>query len=765
MLLLAYLFCLPKSLFPYNYSTVIFDNNGELLGARISDDGQWRFPEDTLISSKFKQCLVHFEDQYFYKHPGVNPGALFRALKQNIKAKSVVSGGSTITMQVIRLSRSHKPRNMLQKFIEIILATRLEFRYPKDKIIQLYASHAPFGGNVVGIQAASWRYFGRSPENLSWAEAALLAILPNSPSSIHPGKNRQKLIIKRNKLLLKLKNKNIINQETYELSIIEPIPDKPYPLPDAAPHLTERIRLQHKGRITATTIRKHVQENLNRMVNVYATQLLANKIHNTCAIIIDVKNGEIIAYTGNVPGYNKGFENQDVDIIMAPRSTGSILKPILYAAMQGEGEILPGTLIPDIPTFISGFKPENYDLSFDGAVPAKWALSRSLNIPCVRMLQSYGIPKFQNLLKNLGMKTLVFPPDHYGLTLIVGGAEGRLYEISSIYYQLAYALRNYNLTNKFTDSIPAIHFIKHKKKEIYTTDKYKILDAGAIWLTFNALLEVNRPDEESGWAQLSSSRRIAWKTGTSYGFRDAWAIGTTPEYVVGVWAGNADGEGRPGLTGIGAAAPLLFQIFSSLPRTTWFKTPYDELERIPVCRQSGFKAGEYCTEKDTLYVDRVGEKTGLCPYHKLLHLSSDKKYRVSSQCYPTYKMVHESWFILPPAMEWFYRKKNPFYKPLPPVKPECSDDDQITFMDFIYPSISSKIFIPRELDGTIGKTIFEVAHRNPNATLYWHFDKEYMGTTSAPHQIAFTPSLGKHVISVVDNEGRTLTRTFEVVGK
>jgi penicillin-binding protein 1C len=765
--LAIYWFSVPSRLFSCDYSTVVLDRNGQLLGARVTTDGQWRFPEnDTTVSNHFKQCLVAYEDKHFYKHPGINPVSLFNALKRNIKAGRVISGGSTISMQVIRMHRNNKERNLWQKTLEIIMATRLELNHTKKEILSLYYNHAPFGGNVVGIQAAAWRFFGRPASNLSWAESALLAVLPNSPSSIHLTKNREKLLNKRNKLLSKLYHIQTIDKTTYELSLLEPLPEKPYAIPDFTPHLTSEINKNRSADITTTTLNLSLQQNVSRMVTDYMAQLKANEISNAAVIVIDVKTSEILAYVANVPRDKYTVDGQDVDLINAPRSTGSILKPILYAAMQCEGAILPGTLVPDIPTTIAGFKPENYDMGYDGAVPAKLALSRSLNIPCVRLLQKYGIPKFQNLLTNLGLTTLKFSSDHYGLTLIVGGAEGKLIDIAGVYSKMSYTLNYFNNKNTYPDSIPNIHFYREKNNWRYQySTPYKYLDAGSIWLTFQALIEVNRPDEESGWVNLGSSRKIAWKTGTSYGFRDAWAIGTTPQYVVGVWIGNADGEGRPGLTGVGAAAPLLFQVFSSLPPTSWYKTPYDELEKTAVCHLSGYRTGEYCKNTDTIYIDRKGMESELCPFHKLIHLSSDNKYRVSQNCYPIDKIKNEPWFILPPSMEWFYRKKNIFYKPLPPIKPGCSSEDRVSYMEFIYPTDVVKIFIPRTLDGNPGVAIFELAHRNPKASVYWHLDKDFLGTTKDIHQMSLSPTEGIHYITVVDDEGNTLTKKFEVVGK
>ncbi len=758
LLVIIYYILKPSSnYFKSNYSTVVVDKNGDLIGARIADDGQWRFNGDSVIPDKFKESIILFEDKHFYYHLGINYFSLIRAAWQNIKAKKIVNGGSTITMQVIRLHRVNKPRTIVEKVIEILLATRLEFYVSKDKILSYYANHAPFGGNVVGITAASWRYFGRSPKTLSWAESALLAVLPNSPAIIHPGKNRQILLDKRNKLLYKLLLNGKISKETYKLSLLEPLPIKPVSLADIAPQLTENIKTQYPGKTTITTLDKSLQENSNRIISDYYNTLRNNEINNLCAVIIEVKTGNILAYIGNVPSTGLKIDGQSVDCIKASRSTGSILKPLLYMASQQEGLILPSTLLPDIPTRIGGFKPENYDMGYDGAVPARRALTRSLNIPAVRLLQIYGIPKFEDLLKKLGMSTLVYSPDHYGLTLIVGGAEGKLWDLTNIYAALAYKLNYFNRNSSY----PSLY----KGNEFYNNVLKSELEAGAIWLTFEALLEVNRPDEETGWENFSSSRKIAWKTGTSYGYRDAWAIGTTPEYVVGVWVGNTDGEGRPGLTGVSVAAPVMFRLFNLLPATTWFLKPYDDLEKISVCRLSGYKSGLYCDGKDSVYISKSGIKTATCPYHMLIHLDKTSTNRVSSKCYDTDKMKHMNWFILPPAMEYYYRRKNIFYKILPPLMKGCNDDDNINSMELIYPADYLKIIVPTEMDGSPGKAIFEMADRDPGAILYWHIDNEFIGSTRTIHQIALSPGPGKHLLTVVDNNGKMLSRWFEVAGK
>lgn len=744
-----YFHCLPRHLFPGIYATVVFDAQNNLIGSRVAADGQWRFPDDSIVPEKFKKTLICFEDQHFYYHTGFNIFSLLRAMRQNIQNGKVLSGGSTITMQVIRLYRKNKHRTIFEKVIEIFLSDRLEIQYSKDQILSFYASNAPFGANVVGINAAAWRYFGRNSQNLSWAESALLAVLPNAPSMIHPGKNRQSLIHKRNHLLKKLLLNGIITQEVYSLSLLEIIPEKPLPFPDLVPHMTSNFKNLRRPYSFHSSIQKSLQENILRIVGNYYSQLKINNIQNAAVVVIDVKLGNPLAYIGNIPEAYGNVDGQQVDCVQATRSTGSILKPFLFAVMQQEGLLLPGTLVADIPTRIAGFKPENYDAGYDGAVPARKALARSLNIPAVRMLQEYGIPKFQNILQHLGMTTLVYNPDHYGLTLIVGGAEGKLWEICSMYRLLAKILNDYGKVN--TGATPGNRLERNSG-----------LSPGSIYLTLEALLEVNRPDEESGWANLSSSRKIAWKTGTSYGFRDGWAVGTTPEYIVGVWIGNADGEGKPGITGIGAAAPLMFRVFNALPATSWFKKPNDDLDKIPVCRLSGYKAGPFCDFTDTIDIARAGNKTGFCPFHQLVHLTKDNRFRVNSQCVEMNKVKESHWFVLPPAMELYYKKRNIFYQSLPPIKAGCTDNET-SFMELIYPTEVLKIYVPHEMDGSLGKTIFEMAHRNAEATLYWHVDNEFLGSTHGIHQLAFTPGPGKHLLTVVDQDGHTIKRWFEVV--
>lgn len=762
ILVVVYYFSLPLTLFKEPYSTVIESNDGELLAAKIASDGQWRFPANDSIPDKFKKCIINFEDEHFNYHWGFNPVAMVKAIQQNRSAKKVVRGGSTITQQVIRLSRKNKKRTYFEKVIEIILATRLEFRHSKEKIIELYAAHAPFGGNVVGLEMASWRYFGVQSHQLSWAESATLAVLPNAPSLIYPGKNQQKLLKKRNTLLYKLHHKKIIDKLTYQLSISEPLPQKPYNLPQITPHLLQKIAKKQEGERVKTTIDISLQNRVNQIANYYYNQFKQNEVHNLAIMVIDVQNRNIISYVGNSP--TDLNHDKDVDVITAPRSTGSILKPLLYASMLDCGEILPNTLVADIPTQISGYAPENFNLTFDGAVPAQRALSRSLNIPAVLMLQEHGVNNFYELLQQFQLKNINKHPDHYGLSLILGGAESNLWDLCKTYANLSSTVNYFNQSKgkyrskEFTE----LNYTKEFKQDYGDESNQKtILGAGSIYLTYNAMKEVNRPEGDEAWRFYDSSMEIAWKTGTSFGNRDAWAIGTNSRYVVGIWVGNANGEGRPQLTGVESAAPILFDVFNLLPRNAFFKPPLNDLEYADVCTKSGHLAQDDCPKSSQL-IPKNGKKTSICPHHKLVHLDVTEQFRINSSCENVDNIINKKWFVLPPVMEFYYKSLHIDYKTLPPLRNDC-EQMQLAAMDFIYPKTNSKIYLTKNFNSKIQPVIFKVAHSNKESKLYWYVDNIYKGTTQTFHEMQVEANTGLHYVTVTDEFGNEIKRKVEFV--
>ena len=703
VLLAGWFFCLPKDLFKgTSYSTVVTDRDGRLLGARIADDQQWRFPPCDTVPYRCATAIIQFEDRHFRWHPGVDPAALVRAVVSNLRAGHVVSGGSTITMQVIRLSRG-KERNLWQKAIEAVQATRLELRYSKKRILSLYVSHAPFGGNVVGLEAAAWRYFGRPADQLSWAESATLAVLPNAPSSIHPGKGRDKLLEKRNRLLEKLHKRGYIDASTLEDAMDEPLPDAPYPLPNHARHWVEG---QPHGVRTRTSIDLPLQRQVESVTDRWSDELDLGGAADLAAVVMDVRSGEILAYVGNASAA-RSRAGSEVDIARAPRSTGSILKPFLYCASLQEGVILPRTLIPDTPVNLGGFTPENFDLQFHGAVPAAEALARSLNVPAVHMLRSYGAPRFLELLREAGLSTLNRDASDYGLSLILGGGEGTLRDITAAYAGMVRSYEGIDASSPLKDKI-------------------------ALWYTFEALKEVNRPDEID-WKLIASVRKAAWKTGTSYGYRDAWAVGVTPDYAIGVWCGNADGHGVAGMTGAKTAGPVLFDLLNLLPASAdWFEEPLEGGVYLDVCTASGMLRGPDCPDWESTLLPAKAAESAVCPYHR------------------------DGVFRLPPAMEWYYKAYHPEYQVVP-----ARDTAP---MEFLYPEPGSVLTLPRQLDGSVPGAVFHVVHRDPDATVYWHLDHSYLGETRILHQMRIAPDPGNHTVTVVDGEGNTVSVGFAVKG-
>ena len=772
ILLGVWFFCLPRPLFEKPVSKVVEDRHGELLGARIATDGQWRFPAIDRVPSKYADCLVAFEDKRFWWHPGVDPAGVVRSLIQNMRRGKVVSGGSTLTMQVIRMARNNPSRTVLEKVVEIAMATRLELTYSKRAILALYASNAPFGGNVVGLEAASWRYYGKRPELLTWAESATLAVLPNSPALIHPGRNRNALLAKRNRLLERLRDQGKFTASECDLAASEPLPDDPLPLPQLTPHLLDRLTATADRQTNRflTTIDRDLQQRVMDIVLRRHAIYQGNDIHNMAAVVLDVPTGDVLAYVGNVPGAGREH-SEAVDIIAAPRSTGSILKPYLYALALESGDILPHSLLRDVPTQMGEYKPENFYESYDGVVPAKRALIRSLNVPFVLLLQQYGLEKFHFNLRRLGLSTINKPPEHYGLSLILGGAEANLLDITNTYACMARELGSFYDRNGHYDAgdfRPPNLLQQQRPRTANPRTATDLLSAGAIWHTFEAMREVERPNSTGEWELFRAGRPIAWKTGTSFGFRDAWAAGVTPNYAVGVWVGNADGEGRPGLVGVEMAAPALFEIFAQLPGNDgWFDAPYDDLAQAAVCRSSGFRAGQYC-EPDTVWIPKSGLKSSVCPYHQLLHLDATEQWQVSSDCAAPASMQHRPWFVLQPLEEFYFKSKNPTYRTPPPFRPDCLGSQMAqghSPMQLVYPKHPTRIYVPVDLNGQLSSTIFQVAHRNPDMEIFWHLDENYLGSTRTFHQLAFQPSVGKHRLAVVDKDGYRLELPFEIIGK
>ncbi|MDG4594746.1 MAG: penicillin-binding protein 1C [Candidatus Contendobacter sp.] len=757
-----YFLSLPTTLFAVSHSHLLLDRDGRLLSAHIAADGQWRFPELESVPDKFAIALIQVEDKRFRQHNGVDFLALARAIHDNLREQRIVSGASTVSMQVVRLSRGNPPRTLSEKLLELLRAWRLESRYGKDEIFKLYASHAPFGGNVVGLEAAAWRYFARGPDQLSWAESAMLAVLPNNPALIHPGRNRGRLLAKRNRLLQQLYAQNILSKLEYDLAVAEPLPDAPHPLPQLAPHLLDTLAVrQPAGERFRTTLDAGLQEQLNTLAQRSGERLVLEGIQNLAVVVLNNRTFEVLAYIGNRPVLNFGADQgHAIDMIQRPRSTGSTLKPLLFADAIEQGLIVPDSLLADVPVNYSGFTPQNYNRHYHGAVRAREALARSLNVPMVNLLSARGVEPFLMQLRQMGFSHMQRSARDYGLSLILGGAEASLWDLSVAYANLAHRAmqdQQHQQTvwqqGRWLQSQPA------------DSSRIATLSTATAWLTLDSLLEVARPGDEGYWEKFSSSRQVAWKTGTSYGQRDAWAIGATPDYTVGVWVGNADGVGRAGLTGTQSAAPILFNTFSLLPPNRgWFQRPDWQMTEVKICRDDGYLSNGACATK-MVRIPLGSHFASMTPYHPRIHLDISGQYRVTSECERVAAMQTRAWFVLPPDQAEYYQQFHADYQPLPPWRADCqnSDGGSREALSVVYPQNHTQIYLPRELDGKLEQTVFRAVPQNPETLLYWHLDNQFLGTTQTFHQQVAQPTAGRHWLVVVDETGNRVGREFEVL--
>lgn len=713
-----------------DFSHVLYDRNGVLLSATIATDEQWRFPLEETLPVQLKECILLFEDEYFLYHPGVNPISILKAFWANAKKGKIVRGGSTISMQVMRMARGNRSRTIYQKAIECLGAFKLELFYSKNEILEMWAAMAPMGGNTVGVSTAAWRYFQRDLDNLSNAEYATLAVLPNSPSQVHLGKNPGKLKARRDFLLTKLFRHHKLDSLEWQLSLEEPIPTEQFNIPFDAYHFLEFNKSQHQDRhIFQSTIDANLQSVVQSHVDAISVVYQADGIKNAAAVVIDNQTNEIVAYVGN----SKDHKNLSryVDCVQAPRSYGSLLKPILYAYALDEGYFMPHEMVKDIPTHISGFSPRNYDKRFRGEAPLDQMVSLSLNVPAVRTLNYVGLHSFHHLLtKDLNLKFIHPKADHHGLSIILGGAEGSLLEMARLYKGLS---RNY-----FQKSHP-FNAPKSLRSELKSIPHPFEFDHRSISHTIEAMTSLERPKEEQNFIKYGGAE-VAWKTGTSYGHRDAWAVGTTPEYTVAVWVGNEDGEGIYNLVGAQKAAPILFKIFGSLSISSF--PNLDEKESLQYCVESGRLAGVNCQRTEGCVFGEAVHSLRQCNQHVVTELENGSR---------------NMDYIQDPVVAHYYEKYHGLIPSYHNHKTSLRSN-----LSIVYPADQSIIFIPKKIDQTISEIQIIARPASDDDVLFWYMNDRLIGTTTSVHQINLSLPSGQHRIFVVDQNGQEDEVSFTV---
>ena len=718
--------------FEDRYSVSVLDDKGEIIGVSLNKDEQWHLKSIDEIPEKLKISVINYEDKDFYKHFGVDFTSLVRAVRDNL-IKRRKTGASTITMQVAK-SLKPKERNIFNKYIEIIQAIKIDKFFEKDEILRMYLNNAPYGGNIVGYKTASYMYFQKKSDELTWAEATLLAVLPNSPGLMNVEKNQNKLLKKRDFLLKKLYNKKIINKRQYEISLKEPLPDKRYSFENLAPHLIRRVIEERKEKIIKTTIDSELQEKIEKISKDYSDFLKTQGIKNLSVLLIDNKSSEIKSYIGSQDFYD--FENNgQVDGIIAKRSPGSLLKPFLYAVAIDEGLIAPCSKVSDVPLYFVNFSPQNANKKYYGIVEIQDALIKSLNIPFVSLLKEYGEEKFFYFLKEvLGFSD--DNPSRYGLSLILGTKEFTMEEIGKLYSGLA----------NFGDFRSPI-YIDVGTRNFSKESRY--LSKGSSYLTLNTIKKLERPGMETLYKEKNP---ISWKTGTSHGRRDGWAVGVTPDWTLVVWVGNFTGEGNSNLTGVYSAGNLLFRIMKILPKKQKeFQKP-NNLVKIKVDEETGYRLKYQIPSKEILYpIDAKPLRTS--PYYKKIFVD-DNGQEIDSRD-ENFLNRKEKIILNYPIEVINFFIRNGF-----DVSNIFGDTSKKKGIKIIYPTNELRITIPKDFDGE-KDLIIKIANLK-NQNLYWYLNGEYLDKTR-DREKNLKLGNGKYQLTIISEEGDMEKINFEIL--
>lgn len=741
-LLLSLLFPLPTEQLTPPASTRVLDREGRSLRMYVSSEDALHIPvslED--VSPYLIEATIAFEDRWFRLHPGINPVAMLRALILNAKAGRIVSGGSTITQQVARLMES-RPRTVGAKIIEAFRSLQLELRYSKRRILEIYLNLAPYGGNIRGAGTASQLYFGKPVSELGPGEAALLAVLPNSPTRFRPDRNPAAAKERRDEVLRRMLAGRDIDPERYNLALTESIPVSRVSLPFRASHVGDMLyrRFGPDSGDLLSTIDLRTQELVEDLLDRHLDILRPRGITNGAVVIIENSTGAIRTLVGSADYFLKEDAGQ-VNGAEAPRSPGSALKPFAYGLALDSRLISPSTLLEDVPVNIRGYIPHNYDGEFRGVVTALDALTHSMNVPAVNLVVRLGPDRFHNFLRQGGLSSLSEPYEFYGLSLVLGGAGIKLLDLTNLYSMLASGgvYRPYRIL----------------EGEPLSGGKSLLTPAAAYILT-DMLSRVRRPDFPSTWEFSIHLPKIAWKTGTSYGHRDAWSIGYNPTYTIGVWMGNFSGEGSPALVGADAAGPLLFDIATTLEGDggTWFSRPPGVGER-EVCSLSGLPPGPDCKDlKRELHILDVSPHQQ-CDLHVQVAVDSDTGYRLCPHCWSD-REFHWETFVQWPARLATWMMENGYPVPeIPAHNPECTTLSSGSGPVINSPASDVKYVLRRGVPLPDQQIRLEASVTSGIRTLYWFVDGVLVSKGNPADPVFYLPEPGRHEVVCMDDEGRS----------
>ena len=751
---LFFFFFIVNIIFPLQpkilYSQQIVSSDNTLMYAFLSADQKWRMKAElNEISPQLKKAIIYKEDKYFYYHYGVNPFAVVRAAFYNTLYRKRTSGASTISMQVARLMYPQH-RTYLNKAIEMFRAVQLEWNYSKEEIIQMYFNLVPYGGNIEGVKAASLIYFGRKPDKMSLAQIVALAIIPNRPSSLHPDTcNKVELIQVRNKWLSRMRDDELFSASMIDDALKEPVDVTRFNMPHFAPQFCNRM---HNGisdqPILHTTINLHIQQLATTITQNYSKRLHAYGVFNAAVYLINNHTHAIEAYIGS-PDFSDDNHSGQVDGVTSIRSPGSTLKPLVYSIAFDDGLLTPKSMIADVPINIAGYAPENFNSKFNGNVTVDYALSNSLNIPAVKTLNMIGLKSLTDRMKMAGFGQVIHSEGSIGLSVVLGGCGVRLEELTGMFSAFACEGKFYRP-----------HFIK----EDTLNAPVPIISPEAAFMTANILQKLNRPEmsaEVAGGAMHIP--KISWKTGTSYGRRDAWSIGFNNDYTIGVWIGNFSGAGVPELTGAEMATPLLFELFNSIDYNSGRSrlTAPNNLDFRLVCTESGKLPEEFCSHTVIDYYIPQVSSIERCDHLKKVFIAPDSAFSYCTSCLPVNGYKVAFYPNLEPDILSYYESERISYPKIPPHNPKCErvfrdDPPHIT-------SLSDKKEYSVERD-EIHPPHLQLACTVSNDVnyVYWYLNNRFYSKSEAGEDLFFVPQKGIIKVSCSDDKGRNTDITITV---
>lgn len=720
-----------------DYATVVYASDSTILSAYLSQDDKWRMLTDVdEVSDVFVKALLYKEDRYFYYHFGFNPLAMVRASFNNVVAGKRTSGASTITMQLVRLLEPRK-RTYFNKLIEAARAVQLEMHLTKHQILNLYLSLAPYGSNIEGVKAASMFYFDHSPKQISLAQAVTLVIIPNRPNSLNPS-NYHNLLAARNKWIRKYSAKGLFPKQDCDDALLEPLEISRRPAPQKAPHLCYRLKQSFAQKANIySCINPDIQLKAESIVKGYVRRLQGLGISNAAVMVLSNQSNEVLAYVGSADWHNQVAFGQ-VDGCKAVRSPGSTLKPLLYGLAFNQGILTPRSVLLDVPYRFKGYTPENFDDTYLGKVSAEQALAASLNVPAVQLLSKIGIRNFSDALVSSGFRQIDKDARKLGLSMILGGCGARLEELMKLYAAFAHqgVVHDLRFTKNASAALP-----------------HAIVSEASAYLVTQILTKPGRPDLPRSFENSRNLPRIAWKTGTSYGHRDAWSIGYNATYTIGVWVGNFDGHGVPELVGAEVAAPLLFDLFNSIDTRQpkkWFQMP-ESVDIRFVCPESGLPPESFCSHHVMDYFIPGVSPTQKCTHLKYVFVAADESNSYCQSCLPANGYVKKLYPDFAPELIAFFNDNNIDYQHIPPHNPQCDKVFDQNSPRIVSLNENAEYYIEK---GQEQQLALQSVVNGDATTVYWYLDDKLFGSCKPSEKLFFVAWPGRIKVSCQDDKGR-----------